>query len=164
MSDAIARIVLLASAVAPAAARWVPSGSDAEAPGISCADAEVAELARGERVRAVCAGDRDAAARFGCPGAPPPRAGERQVLAADCSASYESLAGAQLLMLGRKLDVNRASAEDLADLPGVGPGLASRIVRERVASGSFRSMADLERVPGMGATRAGALAEAAEVR
>jgi comEA protein len=48
------------------------------------------------------------------------------------------------------IDVNRATAEDLIRLPGVGPALAKRIVAARRAEGPFASMADLDRVPGVG--------------
>ncbi len=47
------------------------------------------------------------------------------------------------------VDLNRADAEGLQTLPGVGPALAARIVsarQERV----FTSLDDLERVPGIG--------------
>jgi competence protein ComEA len=40
-------------------------------------------------------------------------------------------------------------------IPGVGPGLAGRIVADRAARGPFGSAAELDRVPGIGAVRAG---------
>jgi len=51
------------------------------------------------------------------------------------------------------VEVNRADAVELACLPGVGPGLAARIVAERTAHGPFREVQDLERVPGLGRAR-----------
>lgn len=48
------------------------------------------------------------------------------------------------------VDVNRASPEELQQLPGVGPVLAARIVQHRSAFGSFRSAEDLLPVPGIG--------------
>jgi competence ComEA-like helix-hairpin-helix protein len=48
------------------------------------------------------------------------------------------------------IDLNRATAEDLIRLPGVGPALAKRIVAARGADGPFASLADLDRVPGVG--------------
>jgi competence protein ComEA len=45
------------------------------------------------------------------------------------------------------IDINRASPEDLARLPGIGPTLAKRIVEGR----PFASVADLRRVKGIGA-------------
>jgi competence ComEA-like helix-hairpin-helix protein len=51
---------------------------------------------------------------------------------------------------GRRIDPNRASAEELELLPGVGPSLARRLVESRTAQGPFRSSADLRRVKGVG--------------
>jgi competence protein ComEA len=48
------------------------------------------------------------------------------------------------------LDVNRATAAELARVPGVGPALAERIVHARDASGPFASVDDLRRVRGVG--------------
>lgn len=49
-----------------------------------------------------------------------------------------------------KIDPNRAPAEQLDRLPRIGPALAERIVAERQAGGPFLSVADLERVSGIG--------------
>jgi competence protein ComEA len=51
------------------------------------------------------------------------------------------------------LPLNRATAAELACLPGLGPVLASRIVADRDSRGPFREVKDLERVPGFGARR-----------
>ncbi len=51
---------------------------------------------------------------------------------------------------GRRIDVNHASEAELDRLPGVGPILARAIVEWRRDAGPFRSLADLERVPGLG--------------
>ena len=48
------------------------------------------------------------------------------------------------------LDLNRASAVDLAGLPGVGPTLARRIIDERQGRGGFRQMEELLEVRGIG--------------
>lgn len=48
------------------------------------------------------------------------------------------------------VDLNRASAKELTALPGIGPTLAERIVRDREARGPFRSVEDLARVRGIG--------------
>jgi competence ComEA-like helix-hairpin-helix protein len=50
---------------------------------------------------------------------------------------------------GGPLDINRATLEDLQQLPGIGPKLAQRILDER-AKAPFQSVDDLRRVPGMG--------------
>lgn len=52
---------------------------------------------------------------------------------------------------GETIDPNTASAEELDRLPGIGPALADRIVAERERGGPFTSVADLERVRGIGA-------------
>ena len=58
----------------------------------------------------------------------------------------------------RPLDLNRATEADLARLPGIGPRLADRILRQRAGlGGAFRSPDDLATVPGLGARRAGLL-------
>ncbi|MCS7166006.1 MAG: helix-hairpin-helix domain-containing protein [Gemmatales bacterium] len=48
------------------------------------------------------------------------------------------------------LDLNRASAEALTALPGIGPKLAQRIVAYRDEHGPFRRVDELLRVPGIG--------------
>ena len=42
-----------------------------------------------------------------------------------------------------RLDLNRASAADLDQLPGIGPALAQRIVDRRQRSGPFQSVEQL---------------------
>jgi competence ComEA-like helix-hairpin-helix protein len=54
---------------------------------------------------------------------------------------------------GERIDVDRASAQDLQRLPGVGPGLARRMVEERNRSGPFGDTAALRRVPGIGPSK-----------
>jgi len=51
---------------------------------------------------------------------------------------------------GGKLSVNAASAQQLEDLPGVGPVLAQRIVDYRTEHGGFRSVDELKDVSGIG--------------
>lgn len=51
---------------------------------------------------------------------------------------------------GERVDVDRASAQELQRLPGVGPGLARRIVEERARGGPFGDTAALRRVEGIG--------------
>jgi competence protein ComEA len=48
-----------------------------------------------------------------------------------------------------RVDLNAAPAAEIEALPGVGPVLAARIVAER-ARGPFASPEDLARVPGVG--------------
>jgi len=48
------------------------------------------------------------------------------------------------------LDLNRATARQLDDLPGVGPVLAARILDHRRRFGSFRTVEDLRAIRGIG--------------
>ncbi len=54
-----------------------------------------------------------------------------------------------LWILGRPIPLNRATAEDLDRLPGIGPGTAKRIVEHRQARGSFSSLGQLMEVKGI---------------
>lgn len=49
-----------------------------------------------------------------------------------------------------KLSLNQATEGELADLPGIGPVLAGRIVGHRERSGPFRTVEDLLEVSGIG--------------
>jgi competence ComEA-like helix-hairpin-helix protein len=51
---------------------------------------------------------------------------------------------------GERIDPNTADADDLARLPKIGEGAAERIVAWRTARGRFRTLADLDSVPGIG--------------
>ena len=62
------------------------------------------------------------------------------------------------------VDVNRADAAQLARLPGVGPGLAQRIVEERERRGRFESPEALRYVLGMGPKKLAAIRRFITVR
>ncbi len=57
----------------------------------------------------------------------------------------------------RPLDLNTATAEQIARLPGVGPGLARRIVEERQRRGRFDGPEGLRSVLGVGSRKLAAL-------
>ncbi|HEX5615059.1 MAG TPA: ComEA family DNA-binding protein [Acidimicrobiia bacterium] len=61
------------------------------------------------------------------------------------------------------LDLNAAGTTELETLPGIGPTLAAAIVEERERNGPFRSVDDLERVPGIGSGRLDALRDLVRV-
>ncbi len=58
---------------------------------------------------------------------------------------------------GEQIDVNRAPADELRRLPGVGPSLAEALIEERERA-PFSGPADLERVAGVGEVTARRLA------
>jgi competence protein ComEA len=77
----------------------------------------------------------------------PLRDGE-QIHVPDASeAAVAATAGADPAAL---VNLNRATAAELEELPGVGPVLAERIVAHRERQGGFRSVADLQQVSGIG--------------
>ncbi len=69
--------------------------------------------------------------------------------------SHDSVAArsarlARPLGQGEKIDLDRAPAGELIRLPRIGPTLAARIVADRDSRGSFGSLAQLDRVTGVG--------------
>lgn len=52
-----------------------------------------------------------------------------------------------------KLNLNRARAEDLVYLPGIGPELARRIITYREKVEGFMRLSQLKKVPGIGEVR-----------
>ncbi len=48
------------------------------------------------------------------------------------------------------ININAADASTLESLPRIGPALALGIVRNREAQGPFRTLEELDRVPGIG--------------
>src|SRR3954468_18909232 len=99
----LAGLVLLLAALG-ALARWRWPSPD---PALPCAPSEVRWLDAGTRLVAACAsGPRDGS--LGPEVAPP---------------------AGQALTVGRRLDLNRATAGELTALPGVGPELARALVR-----------------------------------
>ncbi len=74
-----------------------------------------------------------------------PSASEGPVLKDGAGATWDAA-----LASSRRVDLNAATADELARLPEIGPALAARIVADRAARGPFRLPQDLERVPGIG--------------
>ncbi len=60
-----------------------------------------------------------------------------------------ALRGPARALFGLGIDPNRASAATLEALPGIGPARAAACVAAR-ADGPYRTLADLDRVPGIG--------------
>jgi competence protein ComEA len=80
------------------------------------------------------------------------------VLAVAESLAAESERRRQPLAGEERIDPNKAAETELDRLPGVGPTLARAIVASRQRDGPFRSLGDLERVPGIGSTTVSRLA------
>jgi competence protein ComEA len=59
-------------------------------------------------------------------------------------------AGAAGAVRGQPLNLNTATPEQLDQLDGVGPATAQKIVAYRQAHGGFRSVSELDQVPGIG--------------
>src|SRR5262249_54070702 len=57
------------------------------------------------------------------------------------------------LQPGQTLDINTATEAELLQLPGVGPGLARRILEYRAANGPFATPDDLQNVSGIGPSK-----------
>lgn len=51
------------------------------------------------------------------------------------------------------LDINKASSDELITLPGIGPKLAERIMKNREANGPFQDANALLRVKGIGSKK-----------
>jgi competence ComEA-like helix-hairpin-helix protein len=83
---------------------------------------------------------------------------ERALSSSKSDASFVDRLPPGILEQGRLL-INRAGAKDLEALPGIGPGLARKILQAREASGPFRRPEDLLRVSGIGPKKLAALRE-----
>lgn len=49
-----------------------------------------------------------------------------------------------------RIDINQAGQQELTLMPGIGKLTAQRILEDRNRNGPFRSLSDLQRVPGVG--------------
>tara|TARA_B100000315_G_C14561997_1_gene580992 strand:- start:892 stop:1242 length:351 start_codon:yes stop_codon:yes gene_type:complete len=48
------------------------------------------------------------------------------------------------------INVNKASSSQLEKIPGIGPVIASRLIRYREVNGPFKTVEELEKVKGLG--------------
>jgi competence protein ComEA len=90
-----------------------------------------------------------------------PRQGEISSPVGNANLSYNSSASIQA---GAKLNINTATLSELETLPGIGPVLAQRIIDYRQQKGPFRTIEDLQNVPGIGAKRFSELQELITVK
>ncbi len=86
-------------------------------------------------------------------------AGGAQAGAGQAGAGQGAGQGAAQATTQGKLNINSASAAELETLPGIGPSTAQKIVSERTANGSFKSVDDLMRVSGIGEKKLAAIAD-----
>lgn len=91
-----------------------------------------------------------------------PRVGEDATLTQDSTGaasgdSYRQDRGASTTRKGhaptRPISLNKASKNELLELPGVGPAMADRIIADRREHGSFKHVEDLKRVKGIGSKK-----------
>ncbi len=55
-----------------------------------------------------------------------------------------------MVQSGSKLNINTANAQQLQELPGIGPSLAERIIKYRQENGKFNSVEELLNISGIG--------------
>jgi hypothetical protein len=79
--------------------------------------------------------------------------------AAKGEAAGSEIGGWRGLLLGKPLDLNRASGEDLMALPGVGEKTAQKILETREKLGGFSETGDIGKTPTIGKVRYGRLKE-----
>jgi competence ComEA-like helix-hairpin-helix protein len=72
-------------------------------------------------------------------------------LAIDCAVTMKSgpLTARQKYLLGKRVDVNRASFEEINGLPGISDAVARAVIDRRAKKGGFRHPEELLEVPGI---------------
>ncbi len=65
----------------------------------------------------------------------------------------KEMSAEEKLLLGIPLELNRMTQADWEYLPGIGEGIAKKLVQYRQINGDFASLNDLKRVPGIGDAR-----------
>jgi competence protein ComEA len=76
----------------------------------------------------------------------------------------QPLPAGQTLSAGGKIDLNVATADELALVPGIGPALAKALVDERQRLGKFTAWEQVDAVSGVGEAKLSALKSATEIR
>lgn len=84
----------------------------------------------------------------GSPILPPPEGNETGVLSAESPRSGP-LTIRQKYLLGKRIDINKASLQEISELPGISDKIAAAVVEERGRLGRFRVPEDLLGVKGI---------------
>lgn len=71
----------------------------------------------------------------------------------------EKKRGKKKIQKGEKINVNKASRQELVRLPGVGAAIAERIIAYRSQKGLFRQLKELQNVKGLGKKKLNLLAD-----
>ena len=79
----------------------------------------------------------------------PMTAGQTVTLDAGHRLTLGQMGAALRLALDLSMDLNRATLDDLMLIPGIGESTAAKIVQFREASGPFKKVADLKKIPGI---------------
>lgn len=79
------------------------------------------------------------------------RADQRPIAAESGAATGRVAAGRTAIQ--KVVDLNRATAQELESLPGIGAVLAERVIAYRQSVGRFRTVEDLREVAGIGAKK-----------
>lgn len=80
----------------------------------------------------------------------PSRSGLQVSVSTNAPSAQESRDPAPGMLEGERLDLNRADADELTRLPGIGEKRAADIVAWRSAHGPFERVEELLEVPGIG--------------
>ncbi|WLD92148.1 helix-hairpin-helix domain-containing protein [Alkalihalobacillus sp. AL-G] len=75
---------------------------------------------------------------------------EMVVYVPEIGESGENPAFSQIQEEGGRVNINKADATELQEIPGIGPTKAGAIIRYREEHGPFQSIEDLTNVPGIG--------------
>ena len=67
-------------------------------------------------------------------------------------------------LVGAKFDLNRATEDELAEVPGIGRTLAHALVAGREARNGFQSWQEVDGIPGVGAAKLRLLQDVSEIR
>lgn len=103
------------------------------------------------------------AASVESPGAPPEREGAAAIPTDAAGTAADDGCPSEHDAEGARVDINRATAEELMQLPGIGPAYAQRIIELRLLRGGFRYKEELMDVSGIGPARFAKLAPLVEV-